>query len=424
MIGKGLHQFLLHQPVLVMLVVGLPVFLANYFAGNPGISGWDPNFYFAYAGALADGGTLELDRAFEAALARGVDPVAFDLKNRTATGQLVNVYPLGHPLLHTPATFVGSLVAIVTEGSRNAFGTTAQLFYCVSALLGAGVGIEATRRSLVPVFGHEACALAVYTTTGCTMLGYYWFVLPAHSHSSSVLVTGLAFAVLVRLLTNPAECLRWYAALGALLGWCVLVRLQDLGCGFLALAALWGIMAAPGLTVSGRVARALSLVGAGLGVVSIQLLHWKWKDGTWFMQSHNAPFDFTTSNHWNVLFSVRHGLFLWHPAMLLALVGVVVALGASSVATRALRGALWAGLLHGAGILLIGGFFTIWWFGDSFGSRPFLSATPVVIAGLAMLWHRARERSEELLLGVVVGTLAMTNAALALAFHLGWISRN
>jgi hypothetical protein len=415
-----LIAFLIRQPVLVLVALGLPVFLGNYFAGRPGISGWDANFYFSYAAAIADGGTLELEHTYREMVARGADPVAFDIDKRTPTGQVANFYPLGHPVLHTPATFVGRLL------SGDAFGSLAQLCFCLSALLGAAIGLEAVRRALAPALGDEATAVGLYSAAATTMLGYYWFVLPAHSHTSSILVGGLAFALLVRLLAKPGLSSYLYATLGVLIGWMVMIRLQDLGAGALALVMIGALVVSPGLSTSAKAQRVAALVLAGLATVSIQLLHWHWKDGTWLPRSYNdySHFDFSQSFHLAVLFSPRHGLFLWHPAFALALAGLVLLWRRGTDVPAPLRLALLGTVGLAIGVLLIGGFYSIWWFGDSFGSRPFLSATPAVVAGLAMLWQLARERRLAWLYVAVAGTLAVANGALAIAFHLGWISRS
>lgn len=426
MSGAALLHWLVHRPVAVLLFAGLPVFLANYFAGHPGISGWDAQFYYAYAGAIADGATLDLERAYSELQLRGADPTVFDPQKRTPSGQVYNSYPLGHPLLHTPAAFLGSLIAIITEGGRNAFGPTAQLLYCLSALLGAALGIEAMRRTLLRHFPAGPLAISLYSLAGASMLGYYWFILPAHSHTSTLLVGGLTLALLCRLVESPESPRRLFAALGFLVAWAVMVRLQDLGAGLYALLVLAILVSAPVLTVGEKLQRAAALILTGLATFSIQLLHWRWKDGRWIPASYNdySRFDFTQWNHLQVLFSPRHGLFLWHPILAIAACGFVIAVLSRSHARDSFTFVATALAGMFLSILGIGGFYSIWWFGDSFGSRPFLSVLPLFWIGLALLWERAESRSSRAALAVVTILLSLANGGLALAFHLGWISRS
>jgi hypothetical protein len=257
------------------------------------------------------------------------------------------------------------------------------------------------------------------------MLGYYWFLLPAHSHTSTILAAGAASVLALTLLEKPASPLRVYAAFGAVLGWAVTVRLQDVGIGWLAVAVFWRLAPAE-LPSTQKLARAAALVVAGLAALSIQLLHWRWRDGVWFTTSYNteARFELSASHHLEVLFSPRHGLFLWHPAMLIALAGFLMWLWP----VRREKPLMSYGLgLVGCflSILAIGGFYSMWWFGDSFGSRPFLSVLPLFWIGLAWLWTQAGERrGGRAVMLAVLGVLALWNAVLAVGFHLAWISRS
>jgi hypothetical protein len=82
-------------------------------------------------------------------------------------------------------------------------------------------------------------------------------------------------------------------------------------------------------------------------------------------------------------------------------------------------------LISFAALWYIGASFSVWWFGDSFGSRPFLSALPLFWIGAAWLWTRARAAAltRRLFWGIVL-TLGAWNALLAILFHLDRISRS
>lgn len=82
-------------------------------------------------------------------------------------------------------------------------------------------------------------------------------------------------------------------------------------------------------------------------------------------------------------------------------------------------------LLSFAGLWYIGASFSVWWFGDSFGSRPFLSALPLFWIGASWLWTRTRAAVlTRRLFWTAVLTLGAWNALLAILFHLGRISRS
>lgn len=417
-----LRSFLIHQPVLILLIVGIPAFLANYFAGNPGINGWDANYYFAYSAAVADGGTLELDGAYLELVRAGADPAKFDISKRTATGQVYNYFPIGHPLTHAPATLLGKYVSALTEGRASAFGITAQLYYCLSCILAAAIGLLLIHRVVSDLVDETASAVALYSLFGCSMLGYYWFLAPALSHTTSLLVMGLVLTVYRRLSEEPGSSPGWHLLLGALVGWGVIVRLQDVGLGFFLLLMLYAIAKAP-IPGAAKLLRAAALIAGGFAVFFVQMLHWRWKDGAWIVTQYSdyATFNPADPHLLSVLFSPRHGLFLWHP-MLLA--GWMAWAGAAWSDRR--RPWIHAALLAAfVSIWVIGGCFSIWWFGDSFGSRPFLSVLPLFWIGLAWLWRKASERrGTACLYTAILIALAAWNALLAVAYHFAWISRS
>ncbi|MDX2177924.1 MAG: hypothetical protein SF028_15805 [Candidatus Sumerlaeia bacterium] len=404
---------------------GLLLFTAAFFLGDPGIGGWDQNFYFAYAGALAEHGDLDLAPAYQALVERGADPAVFDPSKRTATGQVYNYFPIGHPLTHAWALLPGRLASLLAGQGGGAFSPLAQYFYCLSCVAGGLLGLAAMRRIVARWFGDAAAALALLSLFGASMLGYYLFILPAMSHSTTLLVLGAALWLAVPILDRREEARSWrYFALGLLVGWGVAVRLQDVGLGWLLAAAAWAAWRS-GAPVAKAAKRAgLAVLGGFLGFLP-QLLHWRWRDGAWLPSGYSdyAHFDFSDPHFVEVLFHARHGLFHWHPLLLAAAAGFVWWMATAGRPLPRRLGAFLA--LHAATIWILAAGFSIWWFGDSFGSRPFLSALPLFWLGLAALWSRALERPRAAwALGAAIAALTLWNALLMVAFHLAWISRS
>ncbi len=415
------RRLFIDHPVAVIVAVGLFLFTTNFFAGHKGISGWDALYYFSYSAALADSGSLDLEPAYHALVNQGANAERFDPGKRTATGQVYNYFPIGHSLLQVPAVFVGNRVGLLTDGKLNAYGVTAQFFFCLSCILWAAVGAGLVHREVAAMTSPEGASIALYILCGGSMLGYYWFLIPALSHTSSILAVGLVLALFLRVLRNPDPGVIGYLALGAATGLGVIIRLQDIGLGVFPLWMLVVLLRSD-VGAGGKLARAAALVLGGLAVVAIQMLHWHWKDGAWIMTQYSdyATFDITRPHLVEVLFSPRHGLFLWHPLLLAGFVGLVMWLRAGEA-----RPAGWCLLVFFAAIWLIGACFSIWWFGDSFGSRPFLSVLPLFWIGLAHLWDRAKVSGRWRTVYVATAVLLIAwNGLLALSFHLGWISRS
>ena len=407
------------------IAAGLILFLANFLGGNPGISGWDANHYFSHAAAIASGDGLVLDGAYEAILARGGDPAAFGLGRRTPTGQAINHYPHGHGLLQAPAVVATSAIARLLGARDPAHGLPGQLAFCLSAIALAALGVWLMRDWIARTLDDEAAAAGLLALLAASPLAYYWFILPALSHTSTLLVAGLATVLVLRIVTRgEASTAREWLLLGFVLGWGVTVRLHDVGLAGYALAVF--VVEARARHGGARLARlsAAGIVGAAVALLP-QVLHGQWREGAFLPRSANdySHFDFTDMHLLEVLFSPRHGLFLWHPVLLAGAIGFVMWLRRERAAPARALGLAWT--VHFLAIWIVGAGYSIWWFGDSFGSRPFLSVLPLFWVGLAELWRRAASttRGRWMFLGAV-GTLGAWNGLLMVAFHLGWISRS
>jgi hypothetical protein len=80
------------------------------------------------------------------------------------------------------------------------------------------------------------------------------------------------------------------------------------------------------------------------------------------------------------LFSTRNGLFTYSPVLLLGLIGVLF--------RRRGAGPIWLFLpllLATAALWYVNASWYAWWFGDAFGNRGFIAATPVFALGLGLL---------------------------------------
>lgn len=110
-----------------------------------------------------------------------------------------------------------------------------------------------------------------------------------------------------------------------------------------------------------------------------QLMYWHYLSGKWFLniyaEIHHQNFHWTEPQFFKVLFHTCNGFLLYTPLMSFALVGIA-----------------WMALKKQANGLLIGGIFLLvyyvcscwelWWFGHSFGYRPFIDYYPLLILGL------------------------------------------
>lgn len=284
---------------------------------------------------------------------------------RAPTGMLNNYCPIGSSLLWVPFVL---LVHSVVQGDGFSFP------YPAAAAFGSALLAWLALVALYRRFRDLAVVVAIWLGSN---LGYYMSIEALASHACSFAVVTFFF-----LEDRPLRK-------GILLGLAMLVRPE-----YALLAALvnWRSM----------------IVAAALFLP--QLLVWKHVTGSWI-----SPVAGTAG--WpvhvpEVLFSTRHGAFLWHPVYLLG------ALGLLAPGDRKLR---WRAALVIAGAAVFYGTRHAWWGFHSFGGRYFVGLGAFFAIGLAhgAVWLRRRW-----LVWSLVAALLVWNASLLLLYVSRTISQS
>lgn len=169
-----------------------------------------------------------------------------------------------------------------------------------------------------------------------------------------------------------------------------------------------------------------SLAGAHLGLIVVgtligllpQFVAWKLVWGSWIINPMGSGFlSWSEPQMLSVVWSQRHGLFTWHPILLLAVIGFVPAWRRDRTLTGVCLGLLLA-------MVYVNGAVADWWAMDSFGHRRFAGLYPVFAWGLSAAFASlklARWRRPFVTL-VVVG--ALFNLGLAQGYRTGVIRRD
>ncbi|WP_148218187.1 hypothetical protein [Opitutus terrae] len=174
----------------------------------------------------------------------------------------------------------------------------------------------------------------------------------------------------------------------------------------------------PALRLRAVSSLAMLVLGAAPFVL-LQLWAWRVVYGEWFVFSYGAEGE---AFHWarpellNSWFSSWHGLFYWHPFLLVAFTGMLgwiwqqrgaaLGWGAAWCATAFINAAWWC-----------------WWFASAFGNRGYDAALLPMMAGAGWLFRRAGARSRRALL-VIAAAAAGWNVYLALLYRSGAIARH
>jgi hypothetical protein len=312
----------------------------------------------------------------------------------TREGQVTSRFPIGLALLWAPHFLVAHALAYVAHGlgggaAADGFApiyhlalTRASFLYGLAALL----LVEALLRRL---YGRGVALLATVGIWLATPLHFYMEVNPAMSHAAS------AFAASCLLVT-------WWRARGSaraapwlLVGCCggvlALVRVQD--------AVL---IALPLLDLLVRERRralrpaALLLVGpvvAGL----LQALFWLVLYGPGFVEIvlRQGRVARITPQVLDLLFAARHGLFVWTPLYIPAVLGWLLLMRRERLfASLVMLGFAMAVVLNAA--------HGDWWGSDSFGQRRLLGLTPFFALGLAEALAYACRRPLVPLAGLII----------------------
>ncbi len=394
----------------------LTAFLFTLPLVTPRIRGADEIEYFAYLRSVVFDRDLEFGNEYlhfyeqdPQALA-GFKATFLD-QREPRTGRHINFGPVGSAILWAPAYLLAHAGVV---GAR-ALGATvpadgfswpyvAALSYA-SALLGF-LGLLLVRDALVRFGGlpDVPASLAVLALWLGSPVLYYMTLAPCFSHAPSLVAVGLTLWLWLRarraaLETSPQA----WAVVGLAGGLAGLVREQD---------ALF--LVAPGLDLAWQAlrarrlgagaVRAASLAGAALAAFVPQLLAYKAINGTWgpsgmVRQKMNG---LLSPHFFEVLLDPAHGLFVWSPLLLVAVLGLVVRLVQRRDTPAVLLGL--AFFLQ----VWINGAVESWTQAGAFGSRRFVATTFVFAWGLAPV------------VGGIVGRWGRTAATLALGLFVWW----
>lgn len=405
----------------------LGLFILTLPLVTPRIRGADEIEYFAYLRSLVFDQDLEFGNEYQHFYERDPEGLAgfkatfLDLRE-PLTGRHINFGPIGSALLWAPAYLLAHLGvlsarALGADVAADGFSLPYVAAVCYASALLAFGGLLLLHDALRRSFDERAASLAVAGVWLGTPLLYYMTLAPGFSHAPSLFVVSLLlWCSLRRFRHEDLGAHAEWALLGALGGLAALVREQD-GL-FLAVPGAW-------LAWRSCQTRAWS---AGLSRVSVmaasaalsfvpQLLAYRVLNGRFGPSTLVArKMDFSSPHFFAVLFDPGHGLFLWSPLLVLAVLGLVPAARRARAAT----------LLLAAGLLLqvwINGSVESWSQAGAFGARRFVSATPVFAWGLAGLLATALPRLGTRVAVTLVALFCWWNVSLMVQFGLKLMDR-
>jgi hypothetical protein len=394
------------------------------------IRGADEIEYFSYLRSLAFDQDLDFANEYEHFIARDPQGLAgfretFLDRRETLTSRPINFASLGPAVLWAPfyaAAHVGVVAAralgstVAADGfawpyaAATAYGSAV---YGFLGLLLAHGGLVRTAR-----VSESAAALAVGALWIGTPVLYYLTLAPAFSHACSLFAVALLLWLTARAASSERTgggVLDW-AFVGLAGGLAGLVREQD--ALYLVVPGAWLAWDA---VRTGALARGLARLGAmaaaALAVFVPQLLAYRAINGRFGPSTLvTRKMDAASPHFFQVLFDPGHGLFVWAPLLFVAAAGLAWCVARRDAVASLLAIAL---LLQ----VWINGAVESWSQAGAFGSRRFVSATPIFAWGLAALVTAALPRVRALSVAAALGLFAWWNVSLMIQFGLKLMDR-
>ncbi|HEX9159748.1 MAG TPA: hypothetical protein VF835_05930 [Rhizomicrobium sp.] len=326
------------------------------------------------------------------------------------TGRLLDKYTLGTALLQTPFFLAAQLWATLARSPP--YSPPYQFANVLSAIFFLAFGTCLLVRSLVRTF---APAIAILSAAG-VIFGTSLFHDATFITSFSHVYSYFAFALLVVAVdryqkgddAGAPKILR-PLELGAITGLIALIRVPNVVAGLIPLVLISRQLYRTG-NFGQFALEFVSGVAAFAVVFGLQMAYWFAVTGHIVLNSYQGEyFDWTHPRLWEFLFSVRRGLFLWSPLLLLAVLGV----------PRLVRRDPWIGTAIAAVLLLelyICSSWWSWWYGMSFESRPVADMMPLVAFPLAHGLELAITKLGRRTCVVAVSGLILLNSILMLSY--------
>ncbi len=349
------------------------------------IIGGDATYYYVYARSVVLDGDLDFTNDYAGFdRARAPDDPKRAGGSYTNTGRPLNQFSVGPALFAAPLFVAAHLLSVGLQAAgvrvgADGFGYLEQISFGVAGVLASGAAAWLCYRLARRWYGVGAALGGVLLVWFGGSMAYYTLVSPTYSHAFDACAVTLWLAYWIH--RAPATPRQW-AIFGLLAGVVTLMRWQQAGAMLLPLGWLvWDALRTR--RVSPRAALACGVAYCAAAVVAFvpQMIAWQINFGSPIAVPQGTDFfNLTQPGLWEVLFSTRHGLFTWTPAVLVGLAGLVPL---ARVAPRpALTGAI-------AFILLwyLNGTTRDWWGGEAFGQRRFLSLVPFLALGTAAALH-------------------------------------
>ena len=334
-------------------------------------------------------------------------------------------YTIGMGLILSPFFIAGHFLAVLLKHMgvnllTDGLSWPYELLYCLGSILFGIAGLLICYAGAKKQYGRWPAALAVAGVWFASPLTYYLSIESSMSHALSQFFVSL-FLYLC-LFSQWEHSVKRQLLTGAVLGLAALVRPQNILFSIVPFCILMFRKETEG-TFPKKLRTLLIMALTAAAVIAIQILVYKIQYGTVFTSPYlgegkdagmDGSFDWLHPKIIPVLFSGFHGLFSWHPILLVAGAGMLLSCFSSFRRNMPL---LIAFLVQ---VYLVASWYC-WYQGTCFGGRMFCNCTFVFVMGLAFLWSHCRTRIMNAAAIAVTTFLILWNFSLMLQLESGMI---
>ena len=370
--------------------------------------------YYMYLPAVALDHDVTMERTVDRSFDGGGEGLP-GLNRVPPHGHYLDQYPIGEAMLLAPFFGLGHVVALLAGTSTDGFSWPYQAAAAAAGFVYALIGLALVASTLRRWFRRTTVVVTLLAITFGTDLFHYATFDSTFSHAFAFALVALVVRLTLAVWERPRATTA--AGLGASLALVALVRQTN--AVVVVFCLLIGVESMRDVTGRLRALRRhFRLVVCGgvacLLVLIPQVAYWETITGQLYAYGYRGDHvDLLHPHFVGVLFSVRKGLFFWTPLVALAVIGLPLlrrfapALFVPSIAYLAVQ--TW-----------VVSSWTSWWYGGSFGMRPFVEAMPVFALGLAALIEGARSIVAR---RVVLAAIAVTTVIAVQAMFGYWAGR-
>jgi hypothetical protein len=393
--------------LLFLLTIPLPR-VDNLLIGSDGI------LYYHYVHSLVIDG--DLDFTNEYLYFDGPDAVP----GPTPAGLPPNRMSIGVGIVWLPFFLLAHASAWLFGLPADGYSYLYQAAVCLGSMVYGFIGLLMIYRLCRQYAGPITSVISVTLVWFGSNVIYYMVAEPSMSHMASLGAVS-SFLAWWRLDKGRNSALYW-VVLGTLGGLATLIRSQNLL--FLALPVFQWLIEGVRLWQGHRredlvahAGRGALMALAALLVFSIQLWAWWTVYGSVFESGYSygdqQNFYWLDPKVLQVLFSLHHGFFTWHPVFLIGAVGLWW------VAREDRAYALLLVTAFALQLYVVAAW-RVWWQADAFGGRMLISTAPIFALGLAQVVKRLR-RVHWLWVVVPGMVVLLWNLAFFIQYRFGFI---